>query len=169
MRTSDAVELIRNDQPSEQETWCDLGCGSGTFTIALAELVAPGSTIWAVDVDARQISGIPEQHRGVKIRKVVADIAREELPVSQMDGILMANALHFIKDQATFLARVNQATKKLLIVEYENRLPSPWGPYPVNSARFREMARKAGFSYVEKLRTMPSRFGGTLYSALAER
>lgn len=169
MKTSDAVELIRNDEPSEPQAWCDLGCGSGTFTIALAELLTPGSIIYAVDVNARRLTGIPEQHHGVTIRKVVADVTREEFPASQVDGILVANALHFIVDQAKFLTMVSQATNKLLIVEYENRLPSPWGPYPVNFAKFREMAQKTGFSQTEKLRTMPSRFGGTLYSALARQ
>jgi len=56
------------------QSWCDLGCGSGTFTIALAQSLASGSTIHAVDLDQEALKAIPDQYRGVAIRKVVGDL-----------------------------------------------------------------------------------------------
>ena len=42
--------------------------------MALAQLLAPGSTIYAVDLDRRTLEGIPDQHDGVEIRKIVGDL-----------------------------------------------------------------------------------------------
>jgi hypothetical protein len=56
-----------------------------------------------------------------------------------------------------------------LIVEYERSKPNRWGPYPVGFERLRQLFNEAGVERVDKLTTRPSLFGGTMYSALAER
>jgi hypothetical protein len=76
----------------------------------------------------------------------------------------MANILHFIRDQHTFLKRVLSLTDNFLIVEYERSRPTPWGPYPVGFERLRELFKELGAERLEKLATQPSRFGGTMYS-----
>lgn len=171
VKTSEAVELIRHDERMAEgvQTWCDLGCGSGTFTLALAELLAPGSRIYAIDVRARSLARIPDQHCGVAIHRVVGDIVHDEFPLPWFDGMLLANALHFIQEQEALLARLGRAATRLLIVEYERRTPSIWGPYPVSFPAFRELALHAGYVKVAKLRSHPSRYGGMMYSAVAER
>ena len=67
--------------------------------MALAQLLAPGSTIYAVDLDRRTLEGIPDQHDGVEIRKIVGDLQSSSLRLPPVDGILMANTLHFIQEQ----------------------------------------------------------------------
>ena len=37
------------------QTWLDLGCGSGIFTLALAELLPFGSTIVCVDKEEQNV------------------------------------------------------------------------------------------------------------------
>jgi hypothetical protein len=81
----------------------------------------------------------------------------------------MANVLHFIREQRPFLTRLLSVTDRFLIVEYERSNPNPWGPYPVGFERLRELFSEAGVEHVEKLTTLPSRFGGTMYSAFAEQ
>jgi hypothetical protein len=58
---------------------------------------------------------------------------------------------------------------RFLIVEYERSKPNRWGPYPVGFERLRELFIEVGVERVEKLATRPSLFGGTMYSALAEK
>jgi hypothetical protein len=50
MYIAEATELIWIDKISgaRAQTWCDLGCGTGTFTLALATLLSPGSVIPSV-------------------------------------------------------------------------------------------------------------------------
>jgi hypothetical protein len=49
MKISEATALIRTPliEWGKPQSWCDLGSGNGTFTVALAHLLAAGSTIYA--------------------------------------------------------------------------------------------------------------------------
>jgi ubiquinone/menaquinone biosynthesis C-methylase UbiE len=170
MKISQAVELIRTPliDWSRAQSWCDLGCGSGTFTLALASSLATGSTIHAVDLDPKALEQIPDHENGIAIRKILGDLRSPSLRLPLVDGILMANSLHFIPSQHLFLKRLLSVTKRFLIVEYERSRPSPWVPYPVPFERLREVFNEAGIERVEKLVTLPSRFGGSMYAAFAE-
>jgi len=150
------------------QTWCDLGCGEGTFTVALASLLAPGSTIHAVDVDQRALEKVPERHGGVEIRTFLADINSHSLRLPNCDGILMANSLHFIQEQGQLLSRLTAVSQRFLVVEYERSRSSVWGPYPVNFQNLCDLFHEAGDYAVNQINLRKSRFGGTMYSALAE-
>jgi ubiquinone/menaquinone biosynthesis C-methylase UbiE len=171
MKTSEAAALIHTSLIESQrpQSWCDLGSGSGTFTTALAELLGPDSTIYAVDYDWRALKEIPDSHHGVVIRKIAADLESSSLRLPSVDGILIANTLHFIREQQVFLERLLSATNRFVIVEYERSKPNRWGPYPVGFERLRQLLTAVGVTRVEKLATRPSLFGGTMYSVLAER
>lgn len=171
VKISDAADLIRADQISEgssAQTWCDLGCGTGTFTLALATLLPPGSTIYAIDRDEKALAEIPEQYEGVTIRKQVMtwDLSIGSLP--RVDGVLMANLLHFMEDQGTALAALRSIAARLLIVEYQDRDANPWVPYPVSFRELQGMLLDRGFTQVCQISTRPSRFGGQLYSSFAQ-
>ena len=170
MNISEALALIPTPviQRSQPQSWCDLGCGSGTFTLALAQSLAPGSTIHAVDHDPKALARIPDEHQGVTIRKFLADLRSPDLRLPSADGILMANFLHFIQDQHLFLKKLQSATNRFLIVEYERSKPSPWVPYPISFEKLCELFTESGMERVEKLAMRRSRFGGTMYSALAQ-
>jgi hypothetical protein len=171
MNISEALALISTPtiQRSQPQSWCDLGCGSGTFTMALAQSLASGSTIHAVDHDPKALARIPDEHHGVAIRKVLEDLRSPDLDLPSVDGILMANFLHFIQDQHLFLRKLQSVTDCFLIIEYERSKPSPWVPYPIGFERLCELLAESKVERVEKLAMRRSRFGGTMYSALAER
>ena len=171
MKITDAIALIRTPliEWARPQSWCDLGSGSGTFTMALAQLLVPSSAIYAVDLDERALEGIPDQHNGVEIRKIVGALENSDSLLPSADGILMANTLHFIQEQQVFLRSLLSVADCFSIVEYERTKPNPWGPYPVGFEKLRQLFTEAGVERVEKVATRPSRFGGTMYSALAER
>lgn len=125
--------------------------------------------IYAVDFDERTLVDIPDQYNGVEIRKIVGDLRSPSLRLPMLDGVLMANTLHFIQEQRPLLRRILAAADRLLIVEYERSKPNKLVPYPVGFERLRQLLAETGVERVEKLATLPSLFGGTMYSALAER
>src|ERR1700730_15777809 len=146
MKISQATALIRTP-PIERvrpQDWCDLGCGTGTFTTALAELLAPGSTIHAVDLDQKALEEIPDRYDGVQIRKVLGDLRSSSLRLPSVDGILMANSLHFIREQHLFLKRLLSFTDRSLILVYLRARPTPWGPYPVGYAKLCDLFGEVG-------------------------
>ena len=171
MKVSEAAALIHTSRIewAQPQSWCDLGSGSGTFTKALAQSLAPGSLIYALDFDSGALGSIPDKYHEVEIRKIVGDLRSSSLRLPSVDGILMANTLHFIPEQKAFLTRFLSIADRFIIVEYEQPKPNRWRPYPVGFERLREIFTEAGVAHVEKLSARPSLFGGTMYSALAKR
>src|SRR5579884_4115800 len=107
----DAVALIASAVGRGSGVWADLGAGTGTFTSALADLLVAGSRIYAVDRDARAVRTLRSLDRGdVKIIPVHADIASDNLGAAlgdtPVDGVLLANALHFVPDAGDALRRI---------------------------------------------------------------
>ena len=178
MNRRDAVELIREAIPRREGAWADLGCGDGTITRALAELAGPNSRIYAVDRDATAISALTRWASvdATQVIPVVADFARPfELPGlggATLDGVLLANALHFVPEADTVLARLAEWLRpggRIVIVEYDQRTATRWVPYPIPTSRLPALAASAGSSPFVVTASRPSTFGGTLYTAAAER
>ena len=168
MRHRDAVTLIANAalDVSAPSTWVDLGSGHGTFTLALADLIAPGSVIHAVDRDSGALAQIPT-HPSVHIETQLADFTAVRWPIERVDGILMANSLHYVEDQRSFLracaARL-ETTGTFLFVEYDTDRASAWIPYPVNRRALERLFD--GWAEVKHLATRPSAFRrASLYAA----
>ena len=123
------------------------------------------SYIHAVDKNRQQLPALINE---VSIGFNRADFSSGELALNDLDGILMANSLHFIRNKMSVLKNLEnyfRAGRRFVIVEYENRWPSPWVPYPVRYAELSVIAVKLGYS-ITRLQETPSRFGGLMYSAL---
>ncbi len=144
--------------------WLELGCGTGTFTRALAELLSPGSTITAVDSDEDALRAVPATHNGVRITALNADV-QDPLP-GPMDGVLLANVLHFVEGKEALLARIAQVAPSVLLVEYDTARPLiPWVPFPLPRKTAVPLFARAGFEDAIFLSERPSRYGnGPLYA-----
>jgi SAM-dependent methyltransferase len=229
MTHRDAVALIDTPYLRNYKTptrWADLGCGSGTFTLALADLLAPGSFIEAIDLHPSIAAHTTKN--GVTIHPRTADFTSLEftrpaptpasgshpaaplpgvadpdsgghMPYSgghtphsgghtpipdrlwpglqplAYDGIIMANSLHYVRDQHSFLKRLHGAPGStgrpsiLLLIEYDIDVPvARWVPYPLSFASATRALRSAGWPHIQKLGAHPSAFGRSdLYAALA--
>ena len=56
MTHNEAVSFIQNTvRASVPESWADLGCGNGTFTRALIDLLPQGSHVTAVDREQQRL------------------------------------------------------------------------------------------------------------------
>ncbi len=176
MRHADHVRLLRDGVPGRRGTWADLGAGQGAFTLALADLLPDGSTIQAVDRDRGALDVLRARYaafaRGRAVpdlRTTVADFTRD-LAIGPLDGVLMANSLHFVKDKAPVLARVRAMLGpdgRLIVVEYDTDSGNAWVPHPLSFDTWRGVALAAGFGEPRLLATHPSRFLRRIYAALS--
>lgn len=174
MNDRDALALLRAAVPAaEGEAWADLGAGDGVFTRALAALVGPAGHVFAVDEDDRALSAVRAWAASAAAAVTVlrADVTRP-LDLPPLDGVVMANVLHFVADAEAVLPRIVSLLKpggRFVLIEYEGRRPGPWVPHPVSIARFHQLAAAAGLTEPRVAARRPSRYGGEIYVAVAER
>ncbi len=149
--------------------------GSGAFTLALADVLGPDGEIWSVDRDAaalrEQQAAMLQRFPSARVTYLTRDFTTSlELP--PLDGIVMANSLHFVRDQAGVLARLVPllvAGGRFVLVEYDADGGNSWVPHPISLRRWRTLAADAGLIDVREIGRRPSRFLGSIYSALALR
>lgn len=173
MEQHEMVALIRDGVPVQGGIWADLGAGTGNFTWALAAVLGSLGTVYALDRDARAIAAqqtrLAHDSPGATIIPRRADVLRPlDLPL--LDGILMANLLHFVRDQADMLRRAAahlHPTGRFLIVEYDQPTPIPWVPHPLPFARLADVAGAAGLPDPTLIGTRRSPSSGrVLYAAV---
>lgn len=89
MDIKDAIQFITHDgfSAKNKKKWVDLGCGTGTFTLALASIVDEGSTIYAVDSNSSALNMIPESYNQVNIKKLTKDFITDNLSINRLDGV----------------------------------------------------------------------------------
>ena len=175
MDHTDHTNLLRGGVASSGGVWADMGAGAGAFTLALAELLGPTGEIYAVDRDAGALRANAQAMAG-KFPKtgVHCQAADFTLPLALplLEGIVMANALHFQfqSDQASVVRELRVYLRpggRLLIVEYNIERGNFAVPHPVPYSRWERLARDAGFEHTELLATRPSRFLREIYSAVS--
>lgn len=173
MNHEDHVNLLRRGVGSGKGTWADFGSGSGAFTLALADLLSPEATIHSVDRDqaalARQERRLDSRFPQTTVRYHCTDYTRPlELPV--LDGIVMANALHFQRQKEPVVELLRGYLGpggRLILVEYNTDSGNRWVPYPISYETWNTLSRRCGFTKSELLATRASRFLGQIYSALS--
>jgi ubiquinone/menaquinone biosynthesis C-methylase UbiE len=169
---ADLVGLLRGGVDTKGGNWADLGAGEGAFTLALADLLGPGAHITAVDRDTGALrrlgAEVGRRFPTTRVETLVADF-RKTLPLAGLDGVVMANSLHFVRDKEPVLAGVKAMLRpggRLIVVEYGSDRGNPWVPHPFTYARWVRMAAEAGFERTRQLGTVPSRYLGSMYSAV---
>ena len=171
----DHVELLRNGVVGAGQTWADLGSGTGAFTLALAELLGPGATIHSVDRDASalrdQARAMADGFPAVTLHQEVADFSGD-LRLPPLDGVVMANSLHFVRDKLPVLRAIRERLRdggRFVLVEYDADAGNRWVPHPVSAQRWPALARQAGLSATRLIGRVPSRFLGSIYAAVSVR
>lgn len=173
MDHQDHVNLLDKGIPGPGGVWADFGSGGGAFTLALAELLGPAGVIYSLDKDRRALE---RQHKlllarfpQITVHYLVGDFTRPlELP--PLDGIVSANALHFLRRKEPTLQLLHSYLKpggRLIVVEYNVERGNPWVPHPFSYSSWQKMAQQARFVQTELLATRPSSFLGEIYSALS--
>ena len=173
MDHSDHVWLIRRGVEGAGRVWADLGAGSGAFTLALADLLGDGAEVYAVDRDERALrtneAGMRARFPQVEAHFRAMDFTGP-LDLPPLDGVVMANSLHFQQDQAEVVGRMRELLApggRLVVVEYSITRGNGAVPHPVPFERWERLASDAGFERTELLERRPSRWWGEMYSAVS--
>jgi ubiquinone/menaquinone biosynthesis C-methylase UbiE len=168
VKITEGLQFIQNviSQSENPQIWADLGCGAGLFTIALAELLPKGSKIYAVDKVSQFFPSHTE--KGVYIQFIKADIENVELDLPKLDGIIMANVLHYVKHQSKMiigLEKYFEEEKQFILIEYDHSISNQWVPYPIPFSALNKLFPVDTY-HIQKIHERPSIYGqGNMYSA----
>jgi SAM-dependent methyltransferase len=184
MNHQDHLDLLREGIPTEQginpitgqdrpTLWADFGSGTGAFTLALADLLPRQARIYSIDRDRRALEQqAREFHARFPDRQVIyqaADFTRP-LDLPRLDGLVMANALHFQRNKEPFLQLIKRylhPSGRFILVEYNVDRGNPWVPHPISYPSWEKLAHRVGFWPTRLLAVKPSRFLEQFYSALS--
>jgi SAM-dependent methyltransferase len=173
MNHADHLFLLKDGIRSPSGIWAEFGSGAGAFTLALVELTQPGALIFSVDRDLhalnRQAIVIRERfsNRQTEISYLHADYTTT-LDLPALDGVLMANSLHFQEYKLPLLQKINGYLRPegcMILVEYNSDRGNQWVPFPLSFETWSDLAYQAGFQETRLLAKVPSSFMGEIYSA----
>ncbi len=171
----DHVGLLREGISEQGGVWADFGSGSGAFTLALADLLGPGAEIYSLDLDRhaleRQRSEMRRRFPHTNLHVMVVDFTQpQDLP--SLDGIVMANSLHYQRNKDVVLRLVSGYLKpggRLILIEYNADRGNHWVPYPLSYQTWEALTERNGFVGTRLLSSRPSRFLGEIYSSVTFR
>lgn len=173
MNHQDHINLLHKGIPASGGVWADLGSGSGAFTLALADLIRPGGVIYSVD---KSQSSLREQEQAMRtlfpsaiVHYIQQDFSRP-LDLPPLDGVVMANSLHYIRKKEPVLQQIRGYLKPgghFILVEYNADQGNPWVPYPLSYSSWERLAGRCGFNDTRQLGQVPSRFLREIYSAVS--
>ena len=169
----DHVRLLKAGVEPPRGVWADFGAGTGAFTLALADLLGEDAAIVAIDRDAERLrtneSSMQSRFPHANVSYLEADFT-DALELPLLDGLVVANALHFVLDQVNVVKLLRgylAAGARAVVVEYNIDSPNGAVPFPVPYTRWIEVAAEAGFRQLELLVRRPSSSMGEIYSAVS--
>jgi SAM-dependent methyltransferase len=174
MNHDDHVALLRGGIEQAGGVWADFGSGTGAFTLALADLIGPTGVIYSIEQDrsalAQQEGSMRERFPELIVHTRAADFTRLiDLPA--LDGIVMANALHFHRRKEPIVQLLKSYLRphgRFILVEYNVEQGNSAVPYPVSYRQWEDLAQRCGFTRTRLLKTRPSHFLKEIYSAVSE-
>jgi hypothetical protein len=127
--------------------------------------------IYSVDRDGsalrQQQQAMRQQYPDLTVHYRSADFT-QKLDLPPLDGLIMANSLHFHRENDSILKRTHGYLKsggQLVLVEYNTDSGNTWVPFPISFTTWESLARRSGFAGTRLLAKRPSRFLGEIYSA----
>jgi ubiquinone/menaquinone biosynthesis C-methylase UbiE len=172
MNHKDHVSLLQKGIPEKGGNWADFGSGAGAFTLALADLIGTTGKIYSIDKDLRALKNQEKAMRTnfptTVVEYINADFTRP-LDLPKLDGIIMANSLHFVRHKDPILQLIRSYLRpggRFILVEYNTDRGNMWVPYPLTYSTWETLARQNGLTETQLLSTVPSRYFGEIYSAL---
>ena len=113
----------------------DIGAGTGAFSLPFARAVAPGGTVYAVEVDQVLVDHIGEKasSEGVSnVQTVLGEFTDPKLPTQDIGLAFFHDVLHHVKDRAGYLktlARYIKPGGRIAVIERGNHGPRAGGDH----------------------------------------
>jgi len=124
-------ETLKRIGLGEQDLICDIGAGSGIFTIPAAKITK--NTVFALEINDEFLDVIKEKARNENLTNIITMKVMDkhyEINSDTVDVIILVTVLHEIDDKPALLTecrRIMKSKAKLAIIEFHKR-QTPMGP-----------------------------------------
>ena len=134
---------------------CDIGAGSGIFTLAAARITS--GMVYALDIQQDMLNYIDQKAKAenlTNIQLIPVHGQTFDLPDATVDIILMVTVFHEIFDKSTFLAETHRILNKdgqVMLIEFHGSR-TPMGPPPerrISKPDAKALFNTAGFNLIK--------------------
>jgi ubiquinone/menaquinone biosynthesis C-methylase UbiE len=162
-REEDCRMLLEALEIQPGQKVCDMGCGNGFYTLALARLVGPRGLVYAVDIQPEMLRLLRVRlaEEGVKnVRPLLGTAVDPRLPSESCDLVLCVDVYHEFSHPAEMLARMHDSLRdggRLVLAEFRGEDPAvPIKPlHKMTKAQVRAELEPAGFRLVREFDRLP--------------
>jgi ubiquinone/menaquinone biosynthesis C-methylase UbiE len=140
------------------EACVDLGCGTGTFALWMAEAAGEKGMVYAIDNSERMLEIIKEKDPPPQLIPVLADVMHTGLDDGIADVCLLAFILHEVENQVKLITEACRLLKsggRIAVLEWraDADMPMPPKHRRITQQKIEELFRQAGLTssdYVER-------------------
>lgn len=164
------LETLTKLELKPDDTFADIGCGIGYFTIPAAEIIG-SQTAYALDTSPEMLEEVKLRAENAGLTNIVITQTGEydlKLADELVTFALLVNVIHEIEDKPLFLKEISRILKpggKLAIIDWEKR-ETEMGP-PVDHRISREeltaMLKEIDFNCLETM-NFTENFYGLVFS-----
>ena len=169
--------LIRNEREREERcslmlanlgirkgmTICDMGCGNGFHSLAMAKMTGKNGLILGVDVQPEMLGFLRERMESDGIENVVPILGsfhNPHLPPNSVDLVLMVDVYHEFSHPKEMLASIRKSLKPdglVVLVEYREEDPKvPIKPlHKMSKKQINKELNANGFTLVKEFDKLP--------------
>lgn len=115
----------------ESQTFCDIGAGTGIFTVEAAKISS--GNVYALDISEDMLKVINEKAKTERFENIFTIIVDSEilnLPSESCDLVLLSTVLHEIDNKSPMIREIKRVLNKngkLAIIEFY-KVDAPYGP-----------------------------------------
>jgi ubiquinone/menaquinone biosynthesis C-methylase UbiE len=131
---NDPDQILAHLNLPAHQTFAEIGCGPGYFTLEAARQMGPEATVWGVDLSEEMLARLVDRAAAAGLPQVKPVLAEEEdefpLHTGTVEAALIANAYHETDPASNFLFELKRILKPgapVLVVEWRPE-PTPFGP-----------------------------------------
>lgn len=102
-----------------------------------------------------------------------ANFEHDNLKLSGLDGILIANAIHYVAEKAALIRKLEPmftGSPRFIMIEYDTDRANPWVPFPITFKQLQALFGTLGYRTIVKVSERHSAYSsGNMYCALIEK
>jgi len=155
---TDPKENLNNFGLEPKMTVADLGCGTGAYSLAVAQMVGPEGRVLAVDVQKDLLTRVKNDADKAGLSNVeilwgdIEELNGTGIRDHACDAVIVSNILFQTEDKNTFLKEAHRILKphgKLLLIEWLDSFGGmgPMASAVINPEKAKELLSSNGFTF----------------------